>query len=177
MYCSFCSLTDSPSGYVPYQAKSPVLAPPSGQKQEVDFASSSEEQAGTESPSPPPPSAISPSSSSPLHQRTSLSSQDSRASSTADATQAPFNGIHRNPDGAATLAAVAAPVPIPHHHNPEPNADPNAAPPALPPKTRKAKVPEVPKDPEYSDRGDSDMDEETYSSSQEKLKLKKVRPG
>lgn len=49
-------------------------------------------------------------------------------------------------------------------------------PPALPPKTRKAKVSEAPKVLEHSDRGDSDMDEETYSSKQEKLKVKKVRP-
>uniref|UniRef100_A0A8C7Q742 Tyrosine-protein phosphatase non-receptor type 20 n=1 Tax=Oncorhynchus mykiss TaxID=8022 RepID=A0A8C7Q742_ONCMY len=49
----------------------------------------------------------------------------------------------------------------------------STSPPALPPKTRKAKIPEVPKDPDYSDRGDSEMDEETYSSSQEKPKFKK----
>lgn len=50
-----------------------------------------------------------------------------------------------------------------------------ATPPALPPKTRKSKVPDVPKELElYSDRGDSDMDEDTYSSSQEKHKTKKV---
>ncbi len=44
-----------------------------------------------------------------------------------------------------------------------------------PPKTRKSKVPDVPKELElYSDRGDSDMDEDTYSSSQEKHETKKV---
>lgn len=47
-------------------------------------------------------------------------------------------------------------------------------PPALPPKTRKPKVSEAPKVSEHSDWGDSDMDEETYSS-QEKLMVKKVR--
>lgn len=50
-----------------------------------------------------------------------------------------------------------------------------ATPPALPPKTRQFKVLDAPKEQElYSDRGDSDMDEDTYSSSQEKHKTKKV---
>uniref|UniRef100_A0A6Q2YTQ8 Tyrosine-protein phosphatase non-receptor type 20 n=1 Tax=Esox lucius TaxID=8010 RepID=A0A6Q2YTQ8_ESOLU len=53
------------------------------------------------------------------------------------------------------------------------SVSPVQIPPALPPKTRKAKIPGFPKDPDYSDRGDSDMDEETYSSSQEKQRLKK----
>lgn len=55
-----------------------------------------------------------------------------------------------------------------------PNVGPDPTPPALPPKTRKSKVLEAPKVSEHSDRGDSDMDEETYSSSQEKQKVKKV---
>uniref|UniRef100_A0A8C6KH04 Protein tyrosine phosphatase non-receptor type 13 n=1 Tax=Nothobranchius furzeri TaxID=105023 RepID=A0A8C6KH04_NOTFU len=46
-------------------------------------------------------------------------------------------------------------------------------PPALPPKTRKVKLLEFPKVSEQSDRGDTDMDEENYSSSQDKPKVKK----
>lgn len=51
---------------------------------------------------------------------------------------------------------------------------PDSTPPALPPKTRKTKVPEAPKEPEISDRGDSDMDEDTHSSNQDKQKSLKV---
>ncbi|XP_071385495.1 tyrosine-protein phosphatase non-receptor type 13 isoform X1 [Centroberyx affinis] len=164
---------ESPLGYVPYQAKSSVKALTSGQRQELDFESSSEEQVGTGSPSPLLHGVATPSSSSsPLRQHTSLSSQDSRTSSTAKNIQPPANGIHQNPDGAATVVAAAA-ASVAHHHKPEPSVGSDAAPPALPPKTRKAKVSEVPKVSEHSDWGDSDMDEETYSSSQEKLKLKK----
>ncbi|KAM3873959.1 tyrosine-protein phosphatase non-receptor type 13 [Diretmus argenteus] len=165
---------DSPLGYGPYQAKSSLKVLPSGQRQDLDFESSSEEQVGTGSPSPLLHSATTPSSSSsPLRQHTSLSSQDSRTSSAAKTAQPPANGIHQNPDGAATIVAAAAAASITHHHKPEPSVGLDAAPPALPPKTRKAKVPEAPKVSEHSDWGDSDMDEETYSSSQEKLKLKK----
>lgn len=49
-----------------------------------------------------------------------------------------------------------------------------STPPALPPKTRKSKGPEAPKEPEISDRGDSDMDEDTHSSNQDKQASKKV---
>ncbi|XP_060791346.1 tyrosine-protein phosphatase non-receptor type 13 isoform X2 [Neoarius graeffei] len=48
-----------------------------------------------------------------------------------------------------------------------------STPPALPPKTRKSKGPEAPKEPEISDRGDSDMDEDTHSSNQDKQASKK----
>uniref|UniRef100_A0A667X473 Tyrosine-protein phosphatase non-receptor type 20 n=1 Tax=Myripristis murdjan TaxID=586833 RepID=A0A667X473_9TELE len=156
-----------------YKGIPSVKALTSGQRHDLDFESSSEEQVGTGSPGLLHHSATSPSSSSPLHHHTSLSSQDSRTSSAAKNTQPPANGIHQNPDGAAAVTAAVA-APVPHHHKPEPNAGLDAAPPALPPKTRKAKVLEVPKVSEHSDFGDSDMDEETYSSSQEKLKLKKV---
>ncbi|KAK3555981.1 hypothetical protein QTP86_032566 [Hemibagrus guttatus] len=54
------------------------------------------------------------------------------------------------------------------HQKDESGAD--STPPALPPKTRKSKGPEAPKEPEISDRGDSDMDEDTYSSNQDKQK-------
>ncbi|KAM4634950.1 tyrosine-protein phosphatase non-receptor type 13 isoform 3-T4 [Polymixia lowei] len=163
---------ESPLGYGPYQAMSSAKVLPPGQRQELDFESSSEEQVGTGSPSPPLHSAASPSStSSPLRQHTSLGSQDSRTCSAAKNAKTSANGIHPNLDGA--VSAVGAAAPMPHHHKTEANVAPDAAPPALPPKTRKAKVPEVPKVSEHSDWGDSDMDEETYSSSQEKLKLKK----
>nr|XP_057908268.1 tyrosine-protein phosphatase non-receptor type 13 isoform X4 [Doryrhamphus excisus] len=54
---------------------------------------------------------------------------------------------------------------------PEVSLDP--PPPALPPKTRKSKLFEAPKILEPSDGGDSDMDEESLSKSQETLKVKK----
>ncbi|TKS84339.1 Tyrosine-protein phosphatase non-receptor type 13 [Collichthys lucidus] len=99
---------ESSAGYVPYQPKSALKALNSGQRREIDFDTSSEEQ-------------------------------------------------------------------LAQHHRPEPNMGLEPMPPALPPKVRKAKVPEVPKVSEHSDWGDSDMDDETYSSSQEKLtgKVKK----
>uniref|UniRef100_A0A8C7I259 Protein tyrosine phosphatase non-receptor type 13 n=1 Tax=Oncorhynchus kisutch TaxID=8019 RepID=A0A8C7I259_ONCKI len=118
----------------------------SGQRrQDLDFESSIEEQeAGTGSPSPPLPTTTP--SVSTVPRKSSLRSQDSRTESTNDRTN--------------NISLTFDPL--------------KASPPALPPKTRKAKIPEVPKDPDYSDRGDSEMDEDTYSSSQEKPKFKKV---
>ncbi|XP_057215875.1 tyrosine-protein phosphatase non-receptor type 13 isoform X2 [Triplophysa rosa] len=86
----------------------------------------------------------------------SSSSHDSR---TESAGHLQSNGFHRN----LLTEEISA--------DSKPTAD--AAPPALPPKTRKPKVPDVPKELEYSDRGDSDMDEDTYSSSLEKQMTKK----
>lgn len=128
---------------------------------------------GTGSPSPPlHVSAGTPSSSSsPVHQHASLSSQDSRTSSVAKISQPPANGVQQYLERATAGATVSS---VAQHHRPEPNVGLEPMPPALPPKVRKAKVPEVPKVSEHSDWGDSDMDEETYSSSQEKLKVKKV---
>uniref|UniRef100_A0A8C9YWP3 Tyrosine-protein phosphatase non-receptor type 20 n=1 Tax=Sander lucioperca TaxID=283035 RepID=A0A8C9YWP3_SANLU len=130
------------------------------------------EQAGTGSPSPPLHSTGTPSStSSPVHQHTSLSSQDSRASSGAKISPPPANGVQyclERAKAAATAAATS--TTSAQHHRAEPNVGLDPTPPALPPKTRKAKVSEAPKVSEHSDWGDSDMDEETYSSSQEKLK-------
>uniref|UniRef100_A0A8C4F8Q1 Tyrosine-protein phosphatase non-receptor type 13 n=1 Tax=Dicentrarchus labrax TaxID=13489 RepID=A0A8C4F8Q1_DICLA len=154
-----------------YKAKSALKALNSGQRRGLDFDTSSEEQVGTGSPSPPPHSAGPPSStSSPVHQHTSLSSQDSRTSNVAKINQPPANGVQQYLERATTAAKAA---PIAQHHRPEPNVGLDPTPPALPPKTRKAKVSEAPKVSEHSDWGDSDMDEETYSSSQEKLKVKK----
>ncbi|XP_054468275.1 tyrosine-protein phosphatase non-receptor type 13 isoform X2 [Anoplopoma fimbria] len=162
---------ESSSGYVPYQAKSALKALNSGQRQELDFDTSSEEQVGTGSPSPPLHDAGTPSSTSSLvHQNPSLSSQDSRTSSVAKISLPPSNGVQQCLER-STATATAATVAQPHRPEPDMSLDP--APPALPPKTRKAKVSEAPKVSEHSDWGDSDMDEETYSSSQEQLKVKK----
>ncbi|XP_077354565.1 tyrosine-protein phosphatase non-receptor type 13 isoform X4 [Festucalex cinctus] len=54
-----------------------------------------------------------------------------------------------------------------------PNLSLDPLPPALPPKTRKTKLLEAPKLSEYSDGGDSDLDEESHSKSQEKLMVNK----
>lgn len=168
-------LTESSSGYVPYQAKPSPKSFNSTQIREQDVDTSSEEHAGTGSPSPPPQSAGPPSSaSSPTHQNTSVSSQDSRTSNVVRASKPPANGVQQCLERATAGAPAAS---IPQLHRPEPNVGLEPTPPALPPKTRKAqKVSEAPKVSEHSDWGDSDMDEETYSSSQEKLKVKKVRP-
>uniref|UniRef100_A0A3B4FJ30 Tyrosine-protein phosphatase non-receptor type 20 n=1 Tax=Pundamilia nyererei TaxID=303518 RepID=A0A3B4FJ30_9CICH len=134
----------------------------SAQKQELDFDTSSEEHAGTRSPSPPQQSGagIQSSNSSPAQQHTALSSQDSKTSIVAKTNQAP-GGVQQYLERSAAPTAQ------------HPNVGPDPTPPALPPKTRKSKVLEAPKVSEHSDRGDSDMDEETYSSSQEKQKVKK----
>ncbi|XP_052314523.1 tyrosine-protein phosphatase non-receptor type 13 isoform X2 [Oncorhynchus keta] len=164
---------EPPSGFV-YKPQAPLVV--SGQRrQDLDFESSIEEQeAGTGSPSPPLPTTTP--SVSTLPRQSSLRSQDSRTESTNAPHQTPVNGTH--PHRTLPTEAASVPVSILHHQDRTNNIaltfDPlKVSPPALPPKTRKAKIPEVPKDPDYSDRGDSEMDEETYSSSQEKPKFKK----
>ncbi|XP_031681949.1 tyrosine-protein phosphatase non-receptor type 13 isoform X3 [Oncorhynchus kisutch] len=163
---------EPPSGFVYKQA--PLVV--SGQRrQDLDFESSIEEQeAGTGSPSPPLPTTTP--SVSTVPRKSSLRSQDSRTESTNAPHQTPINGTQ--PHRTLPTEAASVPVSILHHQDRTNNIsltfDPlKASPPALPPKTRKAKIPEVPKDPDYSDRGDSEMDEDTYSSSQEKPKFKK----
>ncbi|XP_035463930.2 tyrosine-protein phosphatase non-receptor type 13 isoform X1 [Scophthalmus maximus] len=163
---------DSSSGYVPYQAKSSLKALNSGQKGELDFDTSSEEHMGTGNPSSPVHSADPPSAAtSTVRQQTSISSQDSRSSSFTKISQPPVNGVQQCLERVTTAASAAASNA--QHHGPEPDMDLDPMPPALPPKTRKAKVSEAPKVSEHSDWGDSDMDDETCSSSQEKLKVKK----
>ncbi|XP_036792711.1 tyrosine-protein phosphatase non-receptor type 13 isoform X3 [Oncorhynchus mykiss] len=164
---------EPPSGFV-YKPQAPLVV--SGQRQQdLDFESSIEEQeAGTGSPSPPLPTTTP--SVSTVPRQSSLRSQDSSTESTNAPHQTPVNGTH--PHRTLPTEAASVPVSILHHQDRTNNIaltfDPlKASPPALPPKTRKAKIPEVPKDPDYSDRGDSEMDEETYSSSQEKPKFKK----
>lgn len=162
---------ESSSGYVPYQAKSALKALNSGQRRELDLDTSSEEQAGAGSPSPPLHSAGTPPSiSSLVQQHTSLGSQDSRAGSVAKLSPPPLNSVQRCLERATAAATASSAA---QHHRPEADVCLEPTPPALPPKTRKAKVLEAPKVSEHSDWGDSDMDEETYSSSQEKLKVKK----
>uniref|UniRef100_A0A8C1RR66 Tyrosine-protein phosphatase non-receptor type 20 n=1 Tax=Cyprinus carpio TaxID=7962 RepID=A0A8C1RR66_CYPCA len=149
----FLPLVDSPLGTHHYKSAT--------QNQEVDVDSSSEDH--TCSPSPPP---VSSKTSPPQSVRQgSVSSQDSRTES-ASLLQTNLNGFHRNipTEGPAPAQSLAT--------DSKPSVE--ATPPALPPKTRKSKVPDVPKELEYSDRGDSDMDEDTCSSSQEKHKTKKV---
>ncbi|XP_029025489.1 tyrosine-protein phosphatase non-receptor type 13 isoform X2 [Betta splendens] len=161
---------DSPPGCVPYPTKSSLKSVNSGCEQDVD--SSSEEHAGMGSPSLPPHSAGPPStasSSSSFHQDASRSSQDSRGSN-AKISRPPANGVQQCLARATAAKAASAAL----HSRPEPDVASDPPPPALPPKTRKAqKVSEAPKAPEQSDRGDSDLDEEAFSSSQEKLKVKK----
>uniref|UniRef100_A0A672Q025 Tyrosine-protein phosphatase non-receptor type 13 n=1 Tax=Sinocyclocheilus grahami TaxID=75366 RepID=A0A672Q025_SINGR len=144
---------DSPSGIHHYKSAT--------QNQEVDVDSSSEDH--TRSPSPPPAASSKTSPPQSIRQG-SVSSQDSRTES-AGLLQTNLNGFHRNvsTEGSAPVQSI--------HTDSKPSVE--ATPPALPPKTRKSKVPDIPKELEYSDRGDSDMDEDTYSSSQEKHKTTK----
>uniref|UniRef100_A0A8B9GLR5 Tyrosine-protein phosphatase non-receptor type 20 n=1 Tax=Astyanax mexicanus TaxID=7994 RepID=A0A8B9GLR5_ASTMX len=128
-----------------------------------------EEQTASPSPSPPPFASSSKNGIShamPMGQwQESLSSQDSKSDQSSLALLH-VNGFHQKlPE--EILAAQSSP----NEH--EQTAD--VTPPALPPKTRKTKSPEVPLELEHSDRGDSDMDEDTYSSSQEKPK-KEILP-
>ncbi|TNN53359.1 Tyrosine-protein phosphatase non-receptor type 13 [Liparis tanakae] len=160
---------ESSSGYVPHQANSALKALSSAQRREPDADTSSEEPVGAGSPGPPLHSAgLPPPTSSSLLQLHS-SFPDSRPSGVPKVS--PLASRVQQCLERSTAAAAAAAEAKPHRA--EPNAALDPAPPALPPKTRKAKVAEAPKVPEHSDWGDSDMDEETYSSSQEKLKVKK----
>lgn len=173
VFLFYPGLAESSLGYVPLPVKSALKALESSQSRELDVDNSSEEQVRTGSPSPPPRSTDTPSStSSPVHQQTTLSSQVSGGAA-AKVSQLPANGVQQcllRAKAAAATAASAA-----QHHRPAASVGLDPVPPALPPKTRKAKAPEAPKVSEHSDRGDSDMDEETYSSSQDKLRVKKVR--
>uniref|UniRef100_A0A671RBF6 Tyrosine-protein phosphatase non-receptor type 13-like n=1 Tax=Sinocyclocheilus anshuiensis TaxID=1608454 RepID=A0A671RBF6_9TELE len=145
---------DSPSGIHHYKSAT--------QNQEVDVDSSSEDH--TCSPSPPP-AASSKTSPPQSIRKGSVSSQGSRTES-AGLLQINLNGFHRNVPTEGSAPVQSMPT------DSKPSVE--ATPPALPPKTRKSKVPDIPKELEYSDRGDSDMDEDTYSSSQEKHKTTKV---
>lgn len=167
----FLFLADSPV-YVPFPAKSVLKAPESSQiLKELNVDDSPEEELGSESPSPPlRRTDTPPSTSSPTHQQTSLSPLLPLSVGSANVSQAPVTGVQQclqRAKAAASTGQVGRPVA---------SAPAEPLPPALPPKTRKVKVSGAPKVSEHSDRGDSDMDEETFSSSsQDKLRVKKVR--
>uniref|UniRef100_A0A3B3D4Y9 Protein tyrosine phosphatase non-receptor type 13 n=1 Tax=Oryzias melastigma TaxID=30732 RepID=A0A3B3D4Y9_ORYME len=133
-------------------------------RRDLDFDTSSEEHPGARSP-PLLSTAKHASPSSSAHLHASLSSQDSWKNSALKISQPPPNGVQQFLERTSVASAFPA---VPQHRGTDPT------PPALPPKMRKMKVPEAPKPTENSDWGDSDMDEETYSSSQEKVKVKKV---
>ncbi|KAL6469588.1 hypothetical protein MHYP_G00207070, partial [Metynnis hypsauchen] len=153
---------DSPSDFSHYKNAPPQAS--AATREEVEVDSSSEEQTGSPCPPPPSSSRNGVSQASPAGRRQeSLSSQDSK-SDRSSVSQTHLNGFHRNAPDEVTAPAQST---TPDHES----ADPT--PPALPPKTRKAKSPEAPKELEHSDRGDSDMDEDTYSSSHETQKSKK----
>ncbi|KAJ8402333.1 hypothetical protein AAFF_G00368220 [Aldrovandia affinis] len=97
---------ESPSSSAHFKGRGHVTPP--GQRQEVDYGSSSEERAGT--PSPPPPNSASPSS----RRQESLSSQDSRTES-AGLSQALLNGFPRNLPAEAPPTPPSPPPPPPHH--------------------------------------------------------------
>ncbi|KAK7896520.1 hypothetical protein WMY93_021845 [Mugilogobius chulae] len=134
-----------------YRDSSPRQTFSSLHKRNSDLESSFEEQARTESPSPV------------VHSTGSVSSASSpprEPKTSSKGAQPTSNGIQQVLDRAKmalTVSSIAS--------NPNMSADP--PPPALPPKTRKAKVVEVPK--EASDCGDSDMDEEPYSSQNQSM--------
>ncbi|XP_068190464.1 tyrosine-protein phosphatase non-receptor type 13 isoform X3 [Antennarius striatus] len=160
----------SPSGFVPAPAKPAFKALDAIQRRDLDLDSSSEEQVGMGGRSPPLLRAdATPSASSPLLQQTSPSSQDPRTGF-AKVSQPSISGVLQCLERAKAAGATSSLTP---QHRPDPNVASEPTPPALPPKTRKAKVLEAPKVFENSDRGDSDMDEETYSSGQERVKVKK----
>ncbi|MGH0139081.1 UNVERIFIED_CONTAM: hypothetical protein FKN15_022479 [Acipenser sinensis] len=97
----------------------------------------------------------------------SVSSQDSRTES-ASLSQSHSNGFNRN-----QVADGSMPPPPPYHSERTVPAEmllPSGS------KSRKVRSPESSKDLDYSDRGDSDMDEDTYSSSQEQQVLKEISP-
>ncbi|XP_058847124.1 tyrosine-protein phosphatase non-receptor type 13-like isoform X2 [Acipenser ruthenus] len=97
----------------------------------------------------------------------SVSSQDSRTES-ASLSQSHSNGFNRN-----QVADGSMPPPPPYHSERTVPAEmllPSGS------KSRKVRSPESSKDLDYSDRGDSDMDEDTYSSSQEQPVLKEISP-
>lgn len=167
----FTFLADSSPGYVPLPAKSALKAPESSQTlRELNVDNSSDERPRSAS---PPPRSIDtpPAASSPTQQQTAPSYQLSASGgAAAKVIQAPSNGVQQclqRAKAAASTGQLARPAA---------SVAAEPLPPALPPKTRKTKGSEAPKVSENSDRGDSDMDEETFSSSsQDKLRVKKVR--
>lgn len=129
----------------------------SDQEGEVSVDDLSEEHVRTESPSPPPHSSNAIAATfSPVHQQANL--QDSKT----NAVKTKPNGVQQCLDRILATAASST------TSKPQKGLEP--MPPALPPKTRKPKFSEAPKVTDHSDRGDSDLDEDAYYSSQEKVK-------
>ncbi|KAL0965911.1 hypothetical protein UPYG_G00287730 [Umbra pygmaea] len=156
-------LYEDSSRFAWYKAQT-SLAVTSQKQLDLNLELSSEEQEDETGPLPLPASTITTplTSVSPVQSQGSLNSQDSKI---------PVNGTQ--PDRPTPTKVATVPLAIlPNQDRTINITTVDAVPPALPPKTRKAKMSEVPKDTDYSDRGDSDMDEETYSSSQEEQKLK-----
>lgn len=153
-------MTDAASGYDAIQAKTTMDTFDSDQDG-VSVDDLSEEHVRTDSPSPSPHNsdAASPTIS-PVHQQSN--SQDSKT----NAVKTRANGVQQCLD---RILATAASSSTGQPHKPAAKAGLDPVPPALPPKTRKAKFSEAPKVTDHSDRGDSDMDEETHFSSPEKV--------
>lgn len=165
-------MTDSPPEYTPRQPKSSFRTPNSAHRQELNVDSSSEENQETGSPSPPILRDATPSSSSsPSRHNTNLSSQESKSGGATKTSPSPIDRVQKCLERAAAPSTAETTA---QNRGTESKVGLNL-PPALPPKVRKIKLSESPKFSELSDRGDTDMDEETYSSYQEKLKVKKVR--
>ncbi|XP_043952121.1 tyrosine-protein phosphatase non-receptor type 13 [Gambusia affinis] len=159
------------SPFLPQPPKSYFNSPKLAQRPELEVDLSSEEHHGTVSPGLPLQGAGTPASaSSPARQRSNLGSQDSRMSSSAKINQPPRDIIQQ---ALERVKAASSSETATESRGPEPKVELNQLPPALPPKTRRVKLSVVPPVSEQSDRGDTDMDEETYSSSQEKVKAKK----
>ncbi|XP_012735223.2 tyrosine-protein phosphatase non-receptor type 13 isoform X3 [Fundulus heteroclitus] len=156
--------------YVPQPPKPSFNSPKPAPRPELEVETSSGDRRAAVSPGPPVRGADTPSASSPARQRADLSSQDSRTSSSSKISQPPPDRVQqalermKAPGSAETAADFQAPGP---------KAELKTSPPALPPKMRKVKLSEPAQVSEQSDRGDTDMDEETYSSSEQKLKIKK----
>ncbi|XP_055009730.1 tyrosine-protein phosphatase non-receptor type 13 isoform X3 [Boleophthalmus pectinirostris] len=147
---------DSSPSHTPYQPKDPSKTLETLHKLNPDLESSSEEQAPTGSPSPV------------LHtgSMSSASSPSQGSKITSKVTQPSSSGVQQFLDRAKmapTVSSIGS-------HKPDPNISLDPRPPPLPIKTRKAKVVELPKEP--SDCGDSDMDEETYSSQNKSMTKK-----
>ncbi|XP_014842866.1 PREDICTED: tyrosine-protein phosphatase non-receptor type 13 isoform X3 [Poecilia mexicana] len=159
------------SPFLPQPPKSYFNSPKPAQRPEREADPSSEDHHGTVSSGLPLHCTGTPTSaSSPVPQRSGLGSQDSRMSSSAKINQPPRDRVQQ---ALERVKAAASSETTTESRGAEPKAELSQSPPALPPKTRKVKLSVVPPVSEQSDRGDTDMDEETYSSSQEKVKAKK----
>lgn len=154
-YYNYSVLTETASGDA-IHVKPTINAFYSDQDGEVSVDDLSEEHVRTESPSPPPHASHAIAAFSPVCQQ--ASSQDSKT----NAVKTKPNGVQQCLD--RILATAATSTTSQHQMGSDP------IPPALPPKTRKPKFSDAPKVTDHSDRGDSDLDEDAYYSSQEKVK-------